>query len=43
MHALQGWLSGELRELGAAIQRDILVACPAVRWQDISGLQDAKR
>ncbi|KAK9830191.1 hypothetical protein WJX72_010220 [[Myrmecia] bisecta] len=35
--------SSELRELGAAIMRDIIQQSPAVRWQDVAGLQEAKR
>lgn len=34
---------GELRELGAALQRDIFTESPCVRWGDISGLDTAKR
>ncbi|MEW5316021.1 MAG: hypothetical protein WDW38_007413 [Sanguina aurantia] len=36
-------LQGELRELGAALQRDIFTESPCVRWGDISGLDTAKR
>ena len=36
-------LPGDWRELGAAVSRDILQACPNVRWQDIAGLGEAKR
>jgi katanin p60 ATPase-containing subunit A1 len=36
-------LAGEWRELGSAVSRDILQGCPNVRWQDIAGLDQAKR
>ncbi|KAG2495460.1 hypothetical protein HYH03_006405 [Edaphochlamys debaryana] len=36
-------LQGELRDLGAAISRDIFTASPNVRWDDIAGLDQAKR
>ncbi|GAX76581.1 hypothetical protein CEUSTIGMA_g4027.t1 [Chlamydomonas eustigma] len=36
-------LQGEMRELGAAITRDIFTENPNVRWEDISGLEQAKR
>lgn len=32
-----------MRELGAALQRDIFTESPCVRWGDISGLDTAKR
>ena len=35
--------STELRDLAAAIQRDIFLENPNVRWDDIAGLTDAKR
>ena len=34
--------SSELRELAAGLQRDMRVACPAVEWDDIAGLYQAK-
>ncbi len=34
---------GELRDLGAAITRDIFTDSPNVRWEDIAGLDQAKR
>ena len=34
----QASLQGEMRELGAAITRDIFTENPNVRWEDISGL-----
>ncbi|KXZ47532.1 VPS4 protein [Gonium pectorale] len=36
-------LQGELRDLGAALSRDIFTENPAVRWDDIAGLEGAKR
>ncbi|EFJ42697.1 katanin p60 catalytic subunit [Volvox carteri f. nagariensis] len=36
-------LQGELRDLGAAITRDIFTDSPNVRWDDIAGLDQAKR
>ena len=39
----QASLQGELRELGAAITRDIFTDNPSVRWEDISGLEAAKK
>ncbi|KAG2428803.1 hypothetical protein HXX76_011503 [Chlamydomonas incerta] len=36
-------LQGELRDLGAAITRDIFTDSPNVRWEDIAGLDSAKR
>ena len=42
MHA-QASLQGEMRELGAAITRDIFTDNPNVRWEDISGLDQASR
>lgn len=32
-----------MRELGAAITRDIFTDNPSVRWDDISGLEQAKK
>jgi hypothetical protein len=43
MLLLQACLMGELRELGQAISRDIYLESPNVVWQDIVGLEDAKR
>lgn len=34
---------GELRDLGAALTRDIFTDSPNVRWDDIAGLGEAKR
>ncbi|XP_070845233.1 katanin p60 ATPase-containing subunit A-like 2 [Chaetodon trifascialis] len=36
-------LSGEMRQLAAIISRDIYLHNPNVRWEDIIGLEDAKR
>ncbi|XP_071322476.1 katanin p60 ATPase-containing subunit A-like 2 isoform X3 [Trachinotus anak] len=36
-------MSGEMRELAAIISRDIYLHSPNVRWEDIVGLEDAKR
>ncbi|GIL78028.1 hypothetical protein Vretimale_7368 [Volvox reticuliferus] len=36
-------LQGELRDLGNAITRDIFTDSPNVRWDDIAGLDQAKR
>ncbi|XP_044029016.1 katanin p60 ATPase-containing subunit A-like 2 isoform X3 [Siniperca chuatsi] len=36
-------MSGEMRELAAVISRDIYLHSPNVRWEDIIGLEDAKR
>uniref|UniRef100_A0A8C4GTT0 Katanin p60 ATPase-containing subunit A-like 2 n=1 Tax=Dicentrarchus labrax TaxID=13489 RepID=A0A8C4GTT0_DICLA len=36
-------MSGEMRELAAIISRDIYLHSPNVRWEDIIGLEDAKR
>ncbi|KAG1658974.1 hypothetical protein FOA52_008295 [Chlamydomonas sp. UWO 241] len=36
-------LQGELRELGHAITRDIFTDNPNVRWDDVSGLEQAKK
>ncbi|XP_034566223.1 katanin p60 ATPase-containing subunit A-like 2 isoform X2 [Notolabrus celidotus] len=36
-------MSGEMRELAAIISRDIYLHSPNVRWEDIMGLEDAKR
>eukprot|EP00798_Chlamydomonas_sp_ICE-L_P014650 gene14650-20684_t len=41
--AKQASLQGDLKDLGAAIQRDIFTDNPNVRWEDISGLEEAKR
>lgn len=40
---LQLGLQGELRELGQALSRDIVVESPDVAWDDIAGLGEAKR
>ena len=40
----QASLSGEARELAAALQHDALsTSCERVMWEDIAGLDDAKR
>ncbi|XP_030292703.1 katanin p60 ATPase-containing subunit A-like 2 isoform X2 [Sparus aurata] len=36
-------MSGEMRDLAAIISRDIYLHSPNVRWEDIIGLEDAKR
>ncbi|XP_008276290.1 katanin p60 ATPase-containing subunit A-like 2 [Stegastes partitus] len=36
-------MNGEMRELAAIISRDIYLHSPNVRWEDIIGLEDAKR
>ncbi|XP_038590092.1 katanin p60 ATPase-containing subunit A-like 2 [Micropterus salmoides] len=36
-------MSGEMRQLAAIISRDIYLHSPNVRWEDIIGLEDAKR
>ncbi|XP_019216786.1 katanin p60 ATPase-containing subunit A-like 2 isoform X1 [Oreochromis niloticus] len=36
-------MSGEMRELATIVSRDIYLHCPNVRWEDIIGLEDAKR
>ncbi|XP_061589175.1 katanin p60 ATPase-containing subunit A-like 2 [Cololabis saira] len=36
-------MSGEMRELATIISRDIYLQSPNVRWEDIIGLEDAKR
>ncbi|XP_023263011.1 katanin p60 ATPase-containing subunit A-like 2 [Seriola lalandi dorsalis] len=36
-------MSGEMTELAAIISRDIYLHSPNVRWEDIVGLEDAKR
>ncbi|XP_020492650.2 katanin p60 ATPase-containing subunit A-like 2 isoform X1 [Labrus bergylta] len=36
-------MSGEMRELAAIISKDIYLHSPDVRWEDIIGLEDAKR
>ncbi|KAK7084357.1 Katanin p60 ATPase-containing subunit A-like 2, partial [Halocaridina rubra] len=36
-------LTGEFRELGNIIQREILIENPEVSWSDIIGVEDAKR
>uniref|UniRef100_A0A673A9P5 Katanin p60 ATPase-containing subunit A-like 2 n=1 Tax=Sphaeramia orbicularis TaxID=375764 RepID=A0A673A9P5_9TELE len=36
-------MSGEMRELASVISRDIYLHSPNVRWEDIIGLEDAKR
>ncbi|AWP15027.1 putative katanin p60 ATPase-containing subunit A-like 2-like [Scophthalmus maximus] len=36
-------MSGEMAELAAVISRDIYLHSPNVRWEDIIGLEDAKR
>uniref|UniRef100_A0A7S3VHK4 Katanin p60 ATPase-containing subunit A-like 2 n=1 Tax=Dunaliella tertiolecta TaxID=3047 RepID=A0A7S3VHK4_DUNTE len=36
-------LQGELRSLGSAISRDIVTENPNVKWEDIAGLDTAKR
>ncbi|XP_069560790.1 katanin p60 ATPase-containing subunit A-like 2 isoform X1 [Brachyistius frenatus] len=36
-------MSGEMRELAAIISRDIYLHSPNIRWEDIIGLEDAKR
>ncbi|KAF7667764.1 hypothetical protein LDENG_00046570 [Lucifuga dentata] len=36
-------LNGEMKELAAVISRDIYLHSPNVRWEDIIGLEDAKR
>ncbi|XP_026154065.1 katanin p60 ATPase-containing subunit A-like 2 isoform X2 [Mastacembelus armatus] len=36
-------MSGEMRELATIISRDIYLHSPNVRWEDIIGLEDAKR
>ncbi|XP_029372065.1 katanin p60 ATPase-containing subunit A-like 2 [Echeneis naucrates] len=36
-------MSGEMKELASVISRDIYLHCPNVRWEDIVGLEDAKR
>uniref|UniRef100_A0A3Q3G8H0 Katanin p60 ATPase-containing subunit A-like 2 n=1 Tax=Kryptolebias marmoratus TaxID=37003 RepID=A0A3Q3G8H0_KRYMA len=36
-------MSGEMKELAAIISRDIYLHSPNVRWEDIIGLEDAKR
>ncbi|XP_008324335.1 katanin p60 ATPase-containing subunit A-like 2 isoform X2 [Cynoglossus semilaevis] len=36
-------ISGEMGELAAIISRDIYLHSPNVRWEDIIGLEDAKR
>nr|XP_046231182.1 katanin p60 ATPase-containing subunit A-like 2 [Scatophagus argus] len=36
-------MTGEMRELAAIISRDIYLHSPNVRWEDIIGLEDAKR
>ncbi|XP_029024660.1 katanin p60 ATPase-containing subunit A-like 2 isoform X2 [Betta splendens] len=36
-------MSGEMRELASIISRDIYLHSPNVRWEDIIGLNDAKR
>ncbi|XP_042071668.1 katanin p60 ATPase-containing subunit A-like 2 isoform X2 [Haplochromis burtoni] len=36
-------MSGEMRELATIVSRDIYLHSPNVRWEDIIGLEDAKR
>ncbi|XP_067339326.1 katanin p60 ATPase-containing subunit A-like 2 isoform X2 [Channa argus] len=36
-------MTGEMRELATIISRDIYLHSPNVRWEDIVGLEDAKR
>ncbi|CAL9683611.1 unnamed protein product [Knipowitschia caucasica] len=36
-------ITGEMRELATIISRDIYLHSPKVRWEDIIGLEDAKR
>uniref|UniRef100_A0A3Q1FHT9 Katanin p60 ATPase-containing subunit A-like 2 n=1 Tax=Acanthochromis polyacanthus TaxID=80966 RepID=A0A3Q1FHT9_9TELE len=36
-------VNGEMRDLAAIISRDIYLHSPNVRWEDIIGLEDAKR
>nr|XP_040054030.1 katanin p60 ATPase-containing subunit A-like 2 isoform X1 [Gasterosteus aculeatus aculeatus] len=36
-------MSGDMRELATIISRDIYLHSPNVRWEDIIGLEDAKR
>ncbi|XP_077479396.1 katanin p60 ATPase-containing subunit A-like 2 isoform X7 [Stigmatopora argus] len=36
-------MSGEMKELAAVINKDIYLHNPNVRWEDIIGLEDAKR
>ncbi|XP_068190297.1 katanin p60 ATPase-containing subunit A-like 2 [Antennarius striatus] len=36
-------MSGEMRDLAATISKDIYLHNPNVRWEDIIGLEDAKR
>ncbi|XP_055013605.1 katanin p60 ATPase-containing subunit A-like 2 [Boleophthalmus pectinirostris] len=36
-------ITGEMRELATIISRDIYLHSPNVRWEDIIGLEDAKR
>ncbi|KAK7896429.1 hypothetical protein WMY93_021754 [Mugilogobius chulae] len=36
-------ITGEMRELASIISRDIYLHSPNVRWEDIIGLEDAKR
>ncbi|XP_042250449.1 katanin p60 ATPase-containing subunit A-like 2 isoform X2 [Thunnus maccoyii] len=36
-------MSGEMKELATIISRDIYLHSPNVRWEDIIGLEDAKR
>ena len=40
---VQGPLNGELGCLAAAISRDMCVEPPGVTWDDVIGLDDAKR
>lgn len=40
---LPAYLQGEYRELAYSISRDIYLKSPQVRWEDIAGLEDAKR
>jgi uncharacterized protein with HEPN domain len=41
--SLQLHLTGEYGELAAAISRDIYVESPDVSWEQIAGLDEAKR
>ncbi|XP_041666366.1 katanin p60 ATPase-containing subunit A-like 2 [Cheilinus undulatus] len=42
LNGLSG-MTGEMKELAAIISRDIYLHSPDVRWEDIIGLEDAKR